>query len=132
MGNFPGEVCCFKYYRRVGVDNVVRLGEHRLQTMPSNSRQSYAHARVEVQERLDGSLAVHYQGHCLVTKAAPEEAPVLRTRQLGHFAWDKAENNAAHSASSAIPPAPGPKPPLHKPAPDHPWRGIFRVDINRG
>ena len=52
------EVFCFKYYRTVGSDNVVHFGEHRLQILPTNGRLSYARARVEVHERLDGSLAV--------------------------------------------------------------------------
>jgi len=74
------EVFCFKYYRTVGLDNVVRFGEHRLQILPTNGRLSYARARVEVHERLDGSLAVYYRGHCLAAKPAPPEAPVLRAR----------------------------------------------------
>jgi len=57
----PDEVFCFKYYRTVGLDNVVRFGGHRLQIMPTNGRLSYARARVEVQERLDGSIAVYYR-----------------------------------------------------------------------
>jgi len=79
-GFIPDEVFCFKYRRTVGPDNVMRLGEHRLQIMPTNGRRGYARARVEVHERLDGSLAVYYQGHCLATKPAPPEAPILRVR----------------------------------------------------
>ena len=41
---------------------------------------SYVDARVEVHERMDGSLAVYYRGQCLATKPAPPEAPVLRVR----------------------------------------------------
>jgi len=51
-------VLCFKYQRRVAKDNTVKLGEHTLQLLPGNDRYSYARARVEVQERLDGSLVV--------------------------------------------------------------------------
>jgi transposase len=76
----PDEVFCFKYYRTVGADNVVRFGRDRLQILPTNGRLSYTRARVEVHERLDGSLAVYYQGYCLTTKPAPLEAPVLRVR----------------------------------------------------
>ncbi len=61
-GFIPDEVFCFKYYRRVDVDNVVCFGGHRLQIEPTNGRASYARARVEVHERMDGSLAVYYQG----------------------------------------------------------------------
>jgi len=61
-GFIPDELFCFKYYRTVGRDNVVRFLEHRLQIMPINGRLSYTSARVEVHERLDGSLAVYYRG----------------------------------------------------------------------
>jgi len=79
-GFIPDKVFYFKYYRTAGTDNVLRFREHRLQIMPTNGRLSYARARVEVHERLDGSLAMYYQGHCLATKPAPLEAPVLRAR----------------------------------------------------
>ena len=48
----------FKYQRTVARDNTVKLGEHTLQL---SDRYSYARARVELQERLDGSLVVLYQ-----------------------------------------------------------------------
>ena len=50
------------------------------QILPSNGRSSYAHARVDVHEHMDGSLAIYYQGKCLLTTHAPSEAPILRTR----------------------------------------------------
>ena len=78
----PDEVLCFKYRRTVGRDNVVRFGGHRLQIVPTNGRSSYVKAKVEVQERVDGSLAVYYKGQCLLTKPAPPEALVLRVRNI--------------------------------------------------
>ncbi len=89
----PDEVFCFKYYRTVGRDNVVRFGEHRLQIMPTNGRLSYAQARVEVHERMDGSLAVYYQGQCLATKPAPPEAPVLRARNTARVIPNMADSD---------------------------------------
>jgi hypothetical protein len=62
-------------YRTVGADNVVALGAHRIQIHPCNGRQNYHRARVEIQERMDGSLAVYYQGKCLATKPAPARSP---------------------------------------------------------
>ena len=53
-------VLCFKYQRTVAKDNTVRLGEHTLQLLPGPERYSYVRARVEIQERLDGSLVVAY------------------------------------------------------------------------
>ena len=120
----PEEVFCFKYKRTVGADNVVRFGEHRLQIQPSNGRLSYAHARIEVHERLDGSLAVYYQGHCLATTPAPPEAPVIRARQFARLASRAADELATVATR--------PSATQHKPAPDHPWRGKFRVHFDRG
>lgn len=67
------QICCFVYYRTVAADNTVRLGEYRIQIQPGPGRMSYAKTRVEVQERLDGAVAVYYRGQCLATKAAPAE-----------------------------------------------------------
>jgi hypothetical protein len=74
----PEEYFCFKYPRTVGGDNVVRFGWQRLQVLPAPQRQSYAHCQVEVQQRLDGNLAVYYEGQALDIQPAPEEAPILR------------------------------------------------------
>jgi transposase len=72
------EVFCYKYKRVVGIDNVVRFDQARLQILPSSQRQSYARCRVEVQVRLDNTLAIYYQGQQLKTNSAPLEATVLR------------------------------------------------------
>lgn len=120
-------VCCFKYERTVANDNTVTLGEHRLQIQPDQRRQSYARARVEVQERLDGSLAVYYQGRLLLTTAAPATAPVLRARGARRVAATAA--GVGKSATPAQPESPAladfstPK----RPAPDHPWRRTYRI-----
>jgi transposase len=129
-GFIPDEVFCFKYYRRVGTDNVVRFGEHRLQIMPTNGRSSYARARVEVHERMDGSLAVYYRGQCLAAKPAPPEAPVLRARNIARVMPGGIESGRAKIVTPARKPSP-PKAPW-KPGPDHPWRRPFRVHIDSG
>jgi Integrase core domain. len=129
-GFIPDKIFCFKYYRTVGSDNVVRFGGHRLQIMPTNGRLSYARARVEVHERLDGSLAVYYQGHCLATKPAPAEAPVLRTRSTA-----RAMPNMTNPAMPVIVAKKTlePKTPhCSKPGPDHPWRRPFKIHLDRG
>ena len=128
----PDNVFCFKYLRTVGTDNVVRFAEHRLQILPTNGRLSYARARVEIHELMDGSLAVYYQGHCLTTKLAPLEAPVLRARNIA-----RVMPNMTDSDEPAMPVVARktlqPKPPHHtKPGPDHPWRRPFKVHIDRG
>jgi len=120
------EVFCFKYYRTVGADNVVAVGMQRIQIHPCNGRQNYHRARVEIQERMDGSLAVYYQGKCLATKPAPAEAPVLRVQRRGHPA-------SQESLLKPSSPLPQKKEPIlktkripPKPGPDHPWRKAFK------
>ena len=120
------KVFCFKYYRTVGADNVVNLGAQRIQIYPCHGRQNYHRARVEIQERMDGNLAVYYQGKCLATKPAPAEAPVLRVQRKGR----PASQEALPIPSSLLPQAKTPilkKKRVHlKPGPDHPWRKDFK------
>ncbi|MFH0913968.1 MAG: ISNCY family transposase [Chloroflexota bacterium] len=114
-GFVPDEIFCFKYQRTVGADNVVRFGKHRLQIVPSNGRASYARCRVEVHERLDGSLAVYYQGKCLPTRVAPPEPVVLRAQA-------KAADPVPVKRASPVVYHP-------KPAPDHLWRRwVYRIN----
>ena len=101
------QVLCFKYLRVVGANNVVQLGEHRLQLLPTRQRASYARLQVELHERLDGSLAVYYQGQCLATQPAPPTAPQLRARSAPRL------QPVAPAARIAAPPRPGAA---------HPWR----------
>jgi transposase len=136
------EVFCFKYVRVVGADNTVKLGEHRLQIMASRERASYAKARVEVHERLDGSLAVYHEGKCLAVKEAPKEASALRARSGARAKALGSERRAEPaeterdprvrdsrtidnpgtetSQSAGLPVQPS------KPAPNHPWRRPFK------
>jgi len=118
------EICCFKYVRTVAPDNTVRLGAHTLQILPDRTRVSYVQARVEVQERLEGSLAVSYQGRCLATQDAPPTAPTLRAR-AGRALAAPPRTPAGPAASGdkqPVRPAPAGSHKPARPAPDHPWR----------
>lgn len=129
----PDEVFCFKYQRTVGRDNVVRFGEHRLQIMPTNGRLSYVKARVEVHERMDGSLAVYYKGQCLATKPAPAEAPVLRARSMERVAPGTIDYREPSIISAITRKTSEPQAPRYtNPGPNHPWRKPFKVHIDRG
>lgn len=130
-GLIPEEVFCFKYRRTVGPDNVVRFGEHRLQVVPTNGRASYARAKVEVHERMDGSLAVYYKRHCLATKPAPPEAPLLRARNIERVIPGMADSDELAVPIIAVKKTSQPKAPW-KPGTDHPWRRPFKVSIDRG
>jgi transposase len=123
---------CFKYQRTVGMDSTVRFGGLRLQLLPGPCRRSWARVAVEVQERLDGALAVYYHGECLVTTPAPLEAPLVRTRG--------GRRGAARAADAPVPVAP--RPPLRreregyrisekKPGANHPWKRGYQPRADR-
>jgi len=117
------EVICFTYARTVAADNTVQFAGRTLQVWPDRTRVSYTHAHVTVHERLDGSLAVYYQGRCLATQDAPPSAPTLRARRR---AMPPASGTASPAAPSPAPPssaAPGAGP--RRPATTHPWRRPF-------
>ena len=137
-------ILCFKYQRTVAKDNTVKLGEHTLQLEPSPQRTSYARARVEIQERLDGSLVVTYQGNLVASRAAPPqaatlrarkysrsqggEAPLVRTLEVGLDAVEAQGNGAVAvglQGEDTRPQAGKPSP--QKPGPHHPWRKPWLV-----
>lgn len=74
-------VLCFKYQRTVAADNTIRFNGRTIQLLPGWDRPSYAHARVEIQERLDGSLVVAYHGQALASQEAPPHPVTLRARK---------------------------------------------------
>ena len=70
---------CFKHSRRVARDNTVKYRWHTLQLLPGMERPSYAGAKVEVQEGLDGTLRVQREGRIIPTQEAPPRPSVLRS-----------------------------------------------------
>jgi len=118
-------VLCFKHQRTVAKDNTVKLGGHTLQLLPGPQRCSYARARVEVQERLDGSLAVCFQGNLIATRPAPPHAVTLRADKRKEKGTSGEPGVPSSPCSPSIPPRPvgaGRQAPGSKPGPNHPWR----------
>jgi hypothetical protein len=114
----PERVCCFKYERVVRPDNTLHFAGRQLQLQASRERASWARARVEVHERLDGSLAVFYRGTLIHCTTAPPDAPTLRARQL--------PRPRAGPPQAPRPPQPRPlSPPMRQPRSQpgtHPWK----------
>ncbi|HIN05167.1 MAG TPA: ISNCY family transposase [Dehalococcoidia bacterium] len=75
-----GGVLCIKELRRVAKDNTVQYHGRALQLFPSMERPSYAGARVEVQERLDGRVLVRHRERILTPQEAPPLAAELRSQ----------------------------------------------------
>jgi transposase len=118
LGYDPERVFCFKYTRVVAPDNTIQFGGHALQLLADPVRSSYAKTRVEVHERLDGSVAVYYHDRCLAVTPAPLQAPTLRARSGPRVPPPVPDV----PPPVALPPAAAPAAPPRKPAPDHPWR----------
>lgn len=71
-------ILCFKHIRKVARDNTIKYCWHTLQLIPDEARKSYAGVRAEIQEHLDGKLAVSYQGQVIPTREAPPRPGILR------------------------------------------------------
>jgi transposase len=130
-------ICSFHYTRTVANDNTVRLEERLVHVPPGPKRRSYAHCRVQVQERLDGSLAIYYQGSPIAHQPATADAPLRarprRTyrqppRQLPQPAPTRPKPQKAHSASTQSVPT-GRQATPNKPPSNHPWRNSPRYPV---
>ena len=123
----PEEVFCFKHRRTVLNDNTISFGGHSLQIPPGPDRISYARARVDVHQRLDGSLAICYHGKTLIVYQSANNEPV----RVGKFTpADPYQPPAQPSKQEKKPDKPGARRTSYKPAPDHPWRRPFKPDKN--
>ena len=129
-GVSPDAVLCFKYLRTVANDNTVHFNGAALQALPDGSRSSYARARVEVQERLDGSILVVHQGRIVASAPAPLEPVTLRARKgrrsNGVLPADTPSfsDNGNHDTLTTTPLTPKKTrvQTTTKPSPNHPWR----------
>lgn len=113
-------VCSLRYVRTVANDNTVRLEERLIQILPGPHGRSYAGCRVEIQERLDGSVVVIHGGQPIATQVA--QGPVMlraRRRRRGR----ELPPDPATRVRSAVPPTSKPVASnTGKPAATHPWR----------
>ena len=110
----PNDVFCFLYWRTVSMDNVVTLEGRVIPIPPGPKRRSYARARVEVREHLDGSASVYFQG-ARIARQGPQSGD-LRTKHRGKPGEKPAPQPLARSEAKL--PLTRPR----KPAADHPWR----------
>lgn len=115
---------CFSYSRTVANDHTIALFGHTLALPKIPVRLNLAGRRIQLHHRMDGRLAVVYQGQGL---------GLLQPAKLGPPRLELFEPHPKHLAS--IPPTHSANTPLStnggdsssprvytKPAPDHPWR----------
>ena len=119
VGTDLAGILCFKHQRTVAADNTVRFKGRTLQLLPDPHRASYARARVEVQQRLDGELIVSYQDRVLLTG---EAAPGTVSLRAANKPQGKRNNDTGRGKAPA-----GALPLPRRPAPDHPWRRSFKT-----
>jgi transposase len=114
----PEPVFSFKHQRTVASDNTISFDGKRLQIPPSPKRISYARARVDVHQYLDGRLAICYNDEVLIIYQPATPDPV----RVGKFtpAILPQPSSPKPDPQQEIP-SPKPRKP-YKPAPDHPWR----------
>ncbi|MDP2702370.1 MAG: ISNCY family transposase, partial [Candidatus Rokubacteria bacterium] len=120
-GTDLASVCSFHYFRRVANDNTVRLEERLVQIPPGPGGRSYAGCRVQLQERLDGSLAVVYQGRVLARQPASSQSP-LRARQQRR---DRSSATYIQPEKIAPPRQTPSARAKSKPPSTHPWRTLM-------
>lgn len=96
-----GRVCALSYEATVQNDNTVRIAGKLLQIPPGPGRKSYAKARVEVRQLLDGSWRVYQRDQVIAVGAADPLTPLVahkkRKRSLASRLWRK--GIAGHAAS---------------------------------
>jgi hypothetical protein len=108
------QLFCFKFHRVVALDHTVRFAGQVID-IPRPGPSSLARARVEVQQRFDGTLRVLHQGRCLTTtKSQPHDGPL----RLGRLTTPELPLPPLRPARPRRPPRSTPR----KPAPNHPWK----------
>ena len=73
-------ILSLKYEAAVGNDNTVRFDGLIIDIAPGPGKRSYAGARAELRQMLDGSWRVYYQDKLIATAPASEIAEPIRTR----------------------------------------------------
>ena len=111
---------CFRHERTVANDNTISFAGHKLQIPPGPHQRSYARARVQVCQHLDGHITIHYQDQRL----ASFEADPSQVVRVGQFApVPGLEIPRQELALEPQEPSPSREPKTQpRPAANHPWR----------
>jgi hypothetical protein len=109
---------CFKHTRTVTNDNTIPFDGHRLQIPPGPQRRSYAKAKVDVFQHLDGRLEVRYHGQSLVTFLPAPDQPlrVKKFKPIPEQAASRPERAEEKPQQTPLVRVP------YIPAANHPWR----------
>lgn len=115
---------CYTYWRTVANDHTISLFGQEIALPKQQSHPNLAGRRLELRHRMDGRLAIHYQGQRLGLLSPAQLGPP----RLEAFAPDPKHLAPARPKPAARPASTSNGPATHsprtyaKPAPDHPWR----------
>jgi hypothetical protein len=119
------QVFCFKHERTVAHDNTISFAGVTLHIPPGPDRISYAKARVQVRQYLDGQVGICYQDHLLTMIDTQQEGPV----RVGKLGAVQQQSPLPVPVLETQPVAADQQPTgtkSHKPATDHPWRKPYK------
>ena len=100
-------LCSFRYEASVNNDNAVRLSGHVFDIPPGPGNRSYAKARAEVRQLLDGSWCIYVKDKLVASAAA---SPVEDPKPLRRHKRSAADKAFGHSVRRLKVPEPGPAP----------------------
>lgn len=97
----PQAVCCFRYQATVANDNALRLEGMLIDIPPGPTGRSYAKAKVEIRQLLDGSWRVYHQ-RSLIAKTNPTALaePIRANKQYKNKHKAAANQHLVYSASA--------------------------------
>jgi len=119
------QVFCFKHERTVANDNTISFAGVTLHIPPGPDRISYAKARVQVRQFLDGQVGICYQDRLLTMIDTEQQAPV-RVGKLAAVPLEPPPSVRALETQQVTPHRPPVAKKPHKPAADHPWRKPYK------
>jgi hypothetical protein len=99
-------VCSFGYQATVLNDNTVRLQGVVIDIAPGPQARSYARARVEVRQLLDGSWRVYYRDQLIATAPSTARGELRALKGRSHWAPPAAPARRSKAAAATL--APGP------------------------
>jgi transposase len=95
-------ICSFRYEATVGNDNTVRLGGITIDIPPGSHRASYAKARVQVRQFLDGTWQVYYRDkHIAQHEATQLHEPIRALKRSKNKAKAASPHSWVYAASAS-------------------------------
>jgi transposase len=111
---------CFRHERTVANDNTVSFAGYKLQIPPGPHQRSYARARVQLCQHLDGHITIHYQDQRLASFDA-DPSQMVRVSQFAPLPGLEIPRRELALDPQKSSPSREPKT-QPRPAANHPWR----------